>query len=314
LLLVRESLTNSNLFGIFGGVSFSSMIRDGHVRSQGSFRSPITAGAFGATFTMLYAGALFTRWPGARRSALLGFIVSLTIMICAHSSGPMLGFALGLVALIAWRIRQHTRKIRWGIVFSLIGLQMVMKAPVWFLLARAGDIVGGGGFHRSELIDQFLKSFSSWWLAGMDVAATAVWFPYNLSGDVGGGSDITNQFVLDGVNGGLIGLGLSILVIVRCCQAIGKTIDAYSSQSEIETRLVWGLGATLVASIGILFSVSYFDQMHVIWYFLLAAIAGVTETTGKPAPAGVSQTGDHPDDLVVSFGGDREKPPGLWPR
>ena len=35
---------------------------------------------------------------------------------------------------------------------------------------------------------------------------------------------------------------------------------------------MWGIGATLVATLGIFFSITYMDQMGVIFYFLLASI------------------------------------------
>src|SRR5262249_11561667 len=61
-------------------------------------------------------------------------------------------------------------------------------------------------------------------------------------------------------------------------------------------RLLWGLGSTLVGSIGILFSVTYFDQMHVVWYFLLACIAGATSFALKKASRldAPDRSGAHP--------------------
>ncbi len=44
-----------------------------------------------------------------------------------------------------------------------------MKAPVWFLIGHAGDaLVGGGGWHRAEIIDAAVKNFGDWWLSGTD--------------------------------------------------------------------------------------------------------------------------------------------------
>ena len=159
LIMIVESITGRNLFSVLGGVSEFSLIRDGHVRSEGAFRSPITAGAFGATLAVLYAGMCLAR--ANRRSAMVGLAASVTIVICAHSSGPLLGLLLGLTALACWRVREHTRTIRWGILAALVGLHLVMKAPVWFLLGRISDVVGGGGYHRAYLIDRFVNSFGS---------------------------------------------------------------------------------------------------------------------------------------------------------
>jgi hypothetical protein len=268
LLMVFQSATGHNLFWVFGGVSESSWIRDGHIRSQCSFRNPITAGAFGATFAMLFAGMVLA--GGRSRNALVGLVASVLIVICAGSSGPIMGLVLGFVVLACWPLRRQSKKICWGIVALLIGLQLVMKAPVWFLLGRVSDLVGGGGYHRAVVIDQAVNRFSSWWFVGLD--NTSDWFPYQLSD---GQSDITNKFVSDGLDGGLLGLMLSVMLVARCFQRLGAAMRKNQGGEPGSSKLMWGLGSTLVGTIGILFSVTYFDQMYVMWYFVLACIAGL---------------------------------------
>jgi len=36
---------------------------------------------------------------------------------------------------------------------------IAMKVPIWFLMNRIGAIIGGTGWHRAELIDQFVRRF-----------------------------------------------------------------------------------------------------------------------------------------------------------
>lgn len=270
MLMILEAYSGRNLFAIFGGVGEVSMVREGHVRCAAAFRSPITAGAFGATFALLYAGMLFARTPH-RNKVLVGLAASLVIVTCARSSGPLLGVVFGVISLVCWRVRSHTSFIRRGIVATLVILHFfIMKAPVWFLIARVSDIVGGGGYHRSLLIDQFLNHFGSWWLAGTD--DTSGWMPYELES---GGTDLTNQFVSDGVNAGVIGMVFSILLVVRCFQGVGLAMRSRSILGVDAQKMTWAIGSTLVASVAILFSVTYFDQMQVIWYFLVAGIASL---------------------------------------
>jgi hypothetical protein len=267
LLVLYESFTNRNLFAALAGMNDIDLVRDGAIRGQGSFRSPITAGAFGATFAILYASVLFA--SPRTRFALVGIVASTTIVICSHSSGPLLGLGIGLLALACWFVRRHTSKIRWGIVATLVGLSLVMKAPVWFLIGRISDVVGGGGYHRAYLIDKFVGHFSSWWLMG--TSDTSEWMPTQLEF---GGADLTNKFVSDGVNGGLVSLVLSVLLVVRCFQRLGAALKAHRGEPAVE-KMLWGMGSTLVATTAIFFSVTYFDQSYVIWYFLLACIASV---------------------------------------
>jgi hypothetical protein len=275
LIMMFEANTGRNIFAIFSGVGPYSMFRDGHFRANGPFRSPITAGSFGATLALFYISMIFSR--GISRAAVLGLGLSVIIAVpCARSSGPVLGLMLGIGALACWPFRKHTRKMRWGIVITLFSLHMVMKSPVWFLLGRISDLVGGGGYHRAYIIDNFVRSFWSWCFTGMD--DTANWVATQLES---GGADITNQFVADGLNGGVIGLALSITLLVRTIQAVGRTMRAAHEIDPAGEKFIWGLGANVVGNIGILFSVTYFDQMHVVWYLLLACIASISSDISK---------------------------------
>jgi hypothetical protein len=282
LLMLVESHTGRNVFAAFGGVAPTDMVRDGALRAQGAFRSPITAGAFGATFSILFGSLLFA--GGCMRPALIGLVASTVIVMSSHSSGPLLGMGLGFLALLCWPWRRQTRKIRWGIVITLVVLQLAMKVPVWFIIGRISDVVGGGGYHRAYVIDQFVRHFSSWWLAG--TSDTGDWMATRLDS---GGSDLTNKFVSDGVNAGLVGLILSIVLVVKCFQFVGAAMRSNQGNGVATERMLWGIGATLVGTIGILFSVTYFDQMYVIWHFLLGTIAGTKVGKRKIAVSRVAQ-------------------------
>jgi hypothetical protein len=285
--MLVESSTGISAFTQFGGIG-TLIIRDGSVRCQGPFRQAITAGAFGATMALYFAAHIFAS-PKRIKTYWLGFLASVAILATAHSSGPILGFLIGLLCLALWRTRTRLRKIRWGISITLIALHLTMKAPVWFLVARLGDLIGGGGYHRAYLIDRFLNSFEAWALLG--TADTSSWFPYQLAT---GTADITNQFVSDGLNGGLLGLFFAVFFAVNCFRNIGASLRTARDEGDFEReRNVWGIGSVYTGSIGILFSVTYFDQMHVVWYFLLACIAAVTSFVGKSGKRPASPTSTH---------------------
>ena len=63
-------------------------------------------------------------------------------MMMSHSSGPLLSYVCMIGALIFWRWRQHMPRVRWGILIGLFVLHLVMKAPVWFLIARISEVEG----------------------------------------------------------------------------------------------------------------------------------------------------------------------------
>jgi hypothetical protein len=274
-------MTHRNIFSAFGGVPEDVWIRNGHVRSMASFRCPITAGSFGATLMPLYAGMWFSR--SRRGGAMVGLIVTTTIVLMANSSGPLMAYVAGLVGLLFWPLRRKMQMVRRTLVVVLFCLHMVMKSPVWFLIARVSDITGGGGYHRAHLIDECIKRFSTWWLMGTD--NTADWMPTQING----GADITNQFILMAIGGGLLGFVLFVFFLFRCFQSLGIMMKAVRGWSYKEEWLLWGMGASLFSHLVNLNSVSYFDQMEVMWFFLLAAIASLTQARSSETAVEVAQ-------------------------
>jgi hypothetical protein len=264
-----ESNTGHNPFAVFGGVPPVSFLREGHVRCQGAFRQCILAGTFGATLFPLCVALWFYR-PQYRRLAIVALAASLVITVTARSSGALIALAAGTSGLMFWKWRGYLRMIRWGVVIGILGLSLVMKAPVWYLLAKLSSVTGGGGWHRAWLISQAIDHFGQWWLFG--TTYTANWGP---AGEVIAADpnmmDITNQFVEEGVKGGILTLGLFVAIIVVCFNGIGRLLRAEVAEWPI-SFFIWTLGVTLFAHCLSFISVTYFDQIIVIWYWLLAAI------------------------------------------
>jgi len=268
-LMLIEKGTGKNLFYIFGGVPMFSQIREGSVRCQGSFAHPILAGTFGATLIPFFIVMWFKN-EGTKALAITGFIAATIIAITAHSSGPAMAYLFAIIGMLMWRFRERMRAIRWGILFGLIALHMVMKAPVWFLIARLGELIGGGGWHRSELIDSCIHHFSEWWFIG--TTYTRHWMPTGVTYSPDQ-TDITNQFIRVGVDGGMVTLLLFIAVIVFCFRGVGQALKAAKDEPFAIRIILWAMGASLVAHIASFFSVRYFDQIIVFWYLLLALIS-----------------------------------------
>lgn len=266
LAMILEAQTGRNLYNTFGGVNAYSELRDGHYRCSGAFRSPITAGAFGATLMPLFVTAYIA--DRKKRIYAFGAIAATSITIASHSSGPLLAYVGSTLALLLWTRRTQMRSLRRTVAIALIGLHLVMKAPVWFLIARISDIVGGGGWHRAFLIDQSVNMFSSWWLWGTE--DTSAWMPTQLAF---GGADITNQFVSAGVNGGLLSMALLIWIFVTSFSYLGKTMRFFRLKGEKIEWYYWGLGSAVFGTMLNFFSVSYFDQVEVLFYCLIAVIA-----------------------------------------
>lgn len=271
-LMIVEKVTGLNSFAIFGGVNAVTLVRDGALRCQGPFAHPILAGTFGAALVPFFVALWFDNQHRRlnRLVAVLGFTSSAVITAMCASSGPVLTFACGLFGMAMWGMRRYMRQIRWLTVLGLTGLHLVMKAPVWFILARVDIFNASTGYHRAYLIDRAIANFWDWWLVG--TKSTAAWADADQHL-----FDVTSQYLVYAADGGLITMLLFIGIIVCGFRGVGRYIAAKGGTEQRATLIcVWALGAALFAHVMTYLSTSYFDQNVVTWYLLLAMISTVT--------------------------------------
>jgi hypothetical protein len=261
VFMAAEQLTGRNAFSVFGGVYDFTQIRDGRLRSQGPFAHPLTAGAVGATLFPLMLGLW---WQGRKNriSALLGASAALVIVVSSMASTSFLALAAGIFALGMWPLRRYLSWFRWGTVATLVALHMVMKAPVWALIARIDLTGSSSGYHRYLLVDQFIRRFGEWWMLG--TRHTAQW-GFDMW-------DTANYYVTAGTEGGLIGLALFLAILWVSFRGLGRARRAFAAEPEHARRL-WVLGAMLFAHAVAFFGIGYFDQSSLLWYAELAMIA-----------------------------------------
>ena len=297
ILMLIEKVTAHNYLSVFGGVPELTSVRDGSLRCQGAFRHPILAGCFGATQFPLFVALWFYGRPH-RMLALVGCLAALAITVAASSSGALIGLMAAFLGLGLWKFRTKMRMIRWAVVLTIVALAMVMKQPVWYLISDLSGLIGGGGWHRSFLIGQAVKYFNEWWLFG--TTYTAHWGP---AGEVIAADpnmmDITNHYIMEGVKGGILKLGLFVAIIVLCFKAIGRSVRAEPPGAPV-AFLYWAFGVSLFAHCLSFISITYFDQLIIIWFWLLATICQipaipVTEEAGsEAAPSGEGASQDNP--------------------
>jgi hypothetical protein len=184
-----------------------------------------------------------------------------------------MAFVSGILGMSFWRFKKHVRKVRWCIFVLLFVLHfIIMKASVWYLFDRIAGVIGGGGWYRAELINQAVNHFSDWWIIG--TIDTSEWMPFSLTPDK---ADITNQFIGEGVNGGLPTLSLFVILIVLSFKVIGKAISLYSDDLFLNQIAYWSIGVSLLAHVVSFFSVGYFDQIIIKWFLLLGTIGSIEQ-------------------------------------
>jgi hypothetical protein len=253
-----EWTTGANPFRVLGRVA--TFIREGNFRCQATFPHAIMMGLFWATLVPLFVG--FAKQQKRHAWLFWGAVAASTFMIFGTtSSTPLLTLAAVAVLLLAFPWRQQTRMAAWGCVATLVALQFIMKAPVWHLLARVGVVSGSTGWHRYYLVNQAIKYFPEWMLHG--TKDTSHW---------GGGlEDVTNQFILEGVRGGFVTLVLFCIILFIGARAMVRL--SLRSQEKGEAYLAWCVFVTIIAHCVSFFGVSYFGQISMPWYLLLA-VAG----------------------------------------
>jgi hypothetical protein len=263
ICMLNERFRFQNVFGFLGGTSIVPEIRDGAVRAQAAFAHPLLAGTFGATLLPLF----FLLWHigKSKAVAVVGILSATTMTICASSSTPLLAYLAGIGAVCFWPFRKHMRLFRWGIAFALLGLNIVMKAPVWYLIAHISLFGSSSSDHRAVLVDAFIRHFSDWWLIGTNAAGTWGWDMW----------DTSNQYVAEGEGGGLAAFVCFLAMISICFSRIGKARKAVGEDRAKEWYF-WFLGAALFAHVVGFFGISYFEQSRVSWFALLIMIVVAT--------------------------------------
>lgn len=259
--MLGERITSRPMFTPLGGNSTLG-VREDRVRARGPFAHPSSAGIFTATTVPLMAPLWFSN-PTA---AVAGVLCATVATVSSNSSGPLMAFVFSIVGIGAWIFRRHRRALRWSLALGLVVLDFIMKAPVWYLMARVGSAIGGGGFHRAKLIDVAIMHIGEWWLTG--TSYTADWLPYARTATE---ADITNQFIRYGIDGGLLTVVLFGLVIASAFKAVGIGLKKVENRDLATQLLVWSLGAALVSHVAAFFCTSYFDQVLIGWHFVLAA-------------------------------------------
>jgi hypothetical protein len=185
------------------------------------------------------------------------------ILACA-SATPLLGTLSAIMGTMLYCIRKQFRWIRWGIIVSLVGLQLVMKGPVWNLILKTYGM-GGSTWHRFSLVDGAFRHMHEWWLIGSSVGS-AHWGHWTF--------DVTNFYIAQALNGGVPLLGLFFLIFWVAFRQI-STILPRADLTFANRFFVWSLGVSIFVHAVNFFGVSYFGQIWIGWYVVLGMAGSI---------------------------------------
>lgn len=262
LLFLVEMNTARNLFSAMGGVPEFTAIRDGRLRCQGPYEHPILAGAFWAMLLPVFAGLARTRTRSLRTAGRIGLACSLLIIFACASSTPLIGVVVGLGLAAALPIRSWAPQGLLMLAGALLVIHFIREPPVWQLIAKAGVVGGSTAIYRYRLLDAFIRNWSEWLIIG--TKGTAHWGFYLF--------DLTNQYVVEGVRGGLVTLALFLAGLASGIRTAYRSSISRVLQSR-DRMLSWhavaALGGTAVMFIGI--SITHSNQTTMIMLLLLAS-------------------------------------------
>jgi hypothetical protein len=262
--MVYEQAVGHNVFSVLGGVDAAPEFREGRLRASGPFAHSILAGTVGAVVLPLLVG-IYRRH---RLAAGVGILACIAIVLASASSGPIITTLMGVCGVAMWRFRRWTRALRWTGIATYIGLDLIMKAPPYYLLDRIDLVGGSGGWHRARLIESSIEHLREWWLYGTDY--TRDWMPTGVAWN-DKQTDITNHYLHMGVIGGLPLMFLFVAMLARAFWRVGV---ASRDNGPVQDRyLMWMVGAALFAQAITYISVSIFDQSIFLLYLTLAAVS-----------------------------------------
>ena len=256
-LMFYERITQESLFSIFG--RSAAMFHRGRFRCSGPFPHPIMMGLFWAVLLPLFYGHVKA---GRNKAFYYTAIAATTIcVILSGSSTPILTVWAIIVFWLIYRFRMYGKEITIALVCMIAGLHMVMKAPVWHLIARVNIFSGSTGWHRYRLIDMTIVHFSEWALIGCKNVER--WGVY--------AGDITNQFIIEGVTGGLVTMLIFIFIVGYAVRLTGRS--SLIPQIAQNKWACWAMCVSILGHCVSFFGVSYFGQITMLLYLQFACVS-----------------------------------------
>jgi hypothetical protein len=238
--------------------------RWGFTRAFGPFSHPIL---FGCCFALFFPLVYYLRHHGKNFKYLAYVICGFLTLgaISSMSSGSWIMLIIVVAGICLERFKHLVKPFMVMTVVMSVFVIIISNRPIHHVVVSYVNPLSGSGWHRARMIDAAAAEFDKWWVAGYG-GRDPQWGEYVQLKS----TDITNEFLLAGVNYGLGG------IIVFCCvlaEAFRSLIVSYKKSRDRALRsLYWGFGCALVALIMTWQSVSFFGQMVPLFYVFLGLL------------------------------------------
>lgn len=242
--------------------------RWGFTRAIGPFSHPILFGNCFVMFLPLVWALRRQRGNWGKMAWLLAAIVAIGA-VSSVSSGPWGTMFVVIFCLVMEKYKRWTKYI----IFSLIGMALftviASNRPLYHVALYYVNLGRGDWYQRARLIDAAKDNFFQWWLTGYG-GRDPGWGSTDGGYFFGHFTDMNNQFLLYGTEGGMLALiGLCGVFAV----AFRGFYRAYKRTNDIQLRsLYWSMGCTLVGLIVCWQAVSFFGQVVALFYALLGVM------------------------------------------
>lgn len=247
--------------------------RLGVMRAIGPFGHPIMFGSVFVLFLpIIYA---LRHEPGYWR--ILAYLLSLVFIVGAlssMSSGPWVAVIFVILCLAMEHFKQWLKPVLIGLALCCIFIEIASNRPFYHVIASYSNPIGGSGYHRAKLIDCAIEHFNEWYLKGYGGKDPGWGESLGM-----GHTDVTNEFILAGVQYGLVGM---IVLSGVLTVAIRTSVHLHNSSKDPRLRsLAWALGSTVAVAILMFTSVSLAGQIIPIFYCILGIIGSSSNLIGR---------------------------------
>ena len=197
----------------------------------------------------------------------------------ASSSSPIVTLAVAIIVLLFFYWKQYSSIAIWSLSLVAIAIHLVRESPIWHLFyVRLRLNPSSTGYHRYLLTEAAIKEFWNWWLIGYgDVGANwhTMYWPQSNSNF----TDVTNQFLLEGVRGGFF----TMFLFMMLCFTTIKTLGSFAIvQTDTKDQwLWWGFAVMMITHCVTFLSVAYFGQITMLLYLTIAVAAYAMDESKK---------------------------------